>query len=101
MMYLLRVDRHDGNDPIEADVSFDIVPQKGMVIELWDKDSGFVNSRSDGTCYHSGESIFAEVEQIVLCAYAPDRVEVWVRFDGFDLEQVERVMAVAQRGDTP
>jgi hypothetical protein len=93
---LLRCDPHDGNELMEAEIKVPFVPRIGDSIELWDKDGGFRNTNG-----MSGESLFPTVEMVVWCGYAPDRIEVWLRFDGFNLEQVRRVMEGTHRGDQP
>lgn len=97
MEVLLRVDPLDGNDPIEAVVDLPIVPREGDIIEMWDDEGGSYSHAGDRT----GESHFPTVDQVVLTTYAPERVEVWLKFELFDLDEVKRVMAGAQRGDTP
>lgn len=100
---LLQIDPGDGNDPIEADVWFQEVPQKGQQLEFWDKESGHLNSPTEKhpAPNWSGEPIWAEVELVTQCVYAPERIVVSIRFEGFDLEQVRRVMERAQRDDEP
>lgn len=89
---LLRADPQDGNDPIEQEIALAQVPRQGDLIELWDADSGYLNTRRDGSTYRSGESVYVTVKDVVWCGYAPERVEVWVTVDGFDLDQLRRII---------
>lgn len=91
---LLKVQPHDGNDPIEQDVRLPFVPRKGDSLEFWDKGP-------EDTPHHGHEPIFATVELVNQSIYWPESIECWLEFDGFDLEQVQRVMRNAQRDDQP
>lgn len=94
MRYTLSCDTHDGNDPIEADVELPCCPQRGMEVEFWDRGA-------EPLLGYTASSVLAVVERVVLCAYAPEHVVVAIRFDGYDLDLVRRVMRGAQLGDTP
>lgn len=100
---LLRVERHDGNDPIEQSIRLPFVPRVGDMLEFWDNESGFINSPTERhpAPNYSGEPVYGEVEEVVQAVYAPERIEVWLTFEGFDLEQIERVIEKAQRDDQP
>lgn len=112
---LLSVDPQDGNDPIQQEVGLQIVPRAGDMIEFWDVDGGSLQQRyrrdpesdkpvkvegKDGL-YRSGEPVWAEVENVIHCAYGPERIEVWLKFDTFELDVVRRVVERAQRNDQP
>lgn len=84
---LLRADRHDGNDPEEATAMLPCVPQQGYSIEVWD---GEANS-----------PLFLEVDHVVLNAYAPERIEVWVRLDGYGLDDLERAFEAIKNREEP
>jgi len=90
---LLRAERHDGNDPIEATVHLPIVPRKGDTICIWD---GTNSAWSPG-----GSESYVEIVDVVFCSWAPERIEVWVRMDGYDLSDVENALAAAGRNDQP
>lgn len=90
---LLRVDPRDGNDPIEVEVRLPIVPRKGDTLSIWV--DGSVGSYS-----HAREE-YPTVEDVVLCSWAPERIEVWLRFDCYDLDEVRRIMLAAERNEQP
>ena len=92
---LLRADPRDGNDPIEAEATLPMVPRKGDQIEVWDPQTGGLGRDREGRLYHNGSPQWLDVENVVLCAYAPERVEVWVRLDSYDRDELERVMKAA------
>lgn len=51
-----------------------------------------------------GDSAWLEVEKVVLSAYGDpdsDALEVWVKMDTYDREELVAVMAAAGRGDAP
>lgn len=94
----LRADPQDGNDPIDADVTLPVVPRLGDEIEVWISREV---DRGDGTKYRTGDSYFLEVEAVRLCAYAPDAVEVWVKYSGYDRAELGRIMLAAKNGERP
>lgn len=77
MKVLLRLDPYDGNDPIENEIELPALPREGDRIEVWDADY----------------PAWLLVDGVVFTAYAPDRIEVWVRAeDTYDGEQAERLV---------
>jgi hypothetical protein len=85
----LRADPQDGNDPYEADVRLPIVPRKGDTLSIWDP------TRSMG-----GE-VYLDVETVVLCPWAPERIEVWVSIDGYDRDDLKSAIDAAKRNEQP
>jgi len=83
----LRAERHDGNDPIEAMVWLSQRPIAGELIEVWRNEPG--------------DMAWLEVEKVVHTVYSPRVLEVWVKMDGYDLEELERVMKAAADRETP
>lgn len=85
----LRAERHDGNDPIEATVWLSTKPVVGESIEVW----------YEGR--YSGGSSWLEVEKVIHSVYAPRVLEVWVAMEGYDLDELEKVMKAADEGERP
>lgn len=99
----LRVDPGDGNDPIDASLQLPAVPREGDLLQLWDIEGGHLNPPT-GTRPHpnwSGEEVIAEVDYVVFTSYWPQVIEIWLKFDGFDLDQVIRVMTGVTQGHRP
>jgi hypothetical protein len=78
---LLSADPHDGNDAIERAVELPIVPRVGDMIACWDSESPF-----------GATEAFLTVEAVVLSTFERERIVVAVRLDGYDSEQLERVV---------
>lgn len=92
---LLRLQRHDGNDPVEAVAHLPFVPRKGDMLDVWVQES-------DRQQYASGNrSEYLTVEQVLLCTWAPDRIEVWVTYDGYDMAEIERVFRAVEANEQP
>jgi hypothetical protein len=92
---LLRIDPRDGNDPIEADVKLPMVPRKGDIIDVWIQES-------DPRQYASGNrSEYLTVKDVVLCTWAPERIEVWVEYEGYNLADVRRIFGAVERNEQP
>jgi hypothetical protein len=85
---LLRAERHDGNDPVEAFAMLPVVPRRGDLIEVWNAEG-------------AGGQVWLEVTDIVLCTYVPERVEVWVRMDGYDMADLERALDAVRKDEQP
>lgn len=79
MKVLLRLDTHDGNEPIEGEIEVGFLPRQGDQIEAWDR--------------ATNNPVWLDVEHVVFCAYAPERIEVWVALEGYDLDAAVRVLA--------
>ncbi len=94
MKIALCVETHDGNDPIEAEVELPCVPQVGWTIEMWDDGAADVFG-------YSQTDYFPVVQDVILSAYRPEYVRVYLRFDEFDVDVVKRVMDCAANGVTP
>jgi hypothetical protein len=45
--------------------------------------------------------VYLTVEQVIFTAYAPERIEVWVRYDTYDLDQLRRVFRAIDRKEQP
>ncbi len=87
---LLRADPGDGNDPLEATVDLPIVPRKGDVISVWVSDR-----------FGSGTEMYPEVKDVALCAWAPERIEVYLSTDALTDEDLRQMMEAAAKGETP
>jgi hypothetical protein len=97
----LMLDPQTGNDPIEATARLPIVPRKGDRIEVWDGQGDWANPDEHGGIRRPGGSDWLVVEDVVLCSYAPERIEVWVRIEGYDLAVAERLMDAVKKGEKP
>ena len=93
---LLRTDPHDGNDPIEAETKLPVIPHKGDMIAVW------VDKTADETPWILGDTeVYLTVEEVIYSSYAPERIEVWVRYDTYDLEELRRVFKAIDRNEQP
>jgi hypothetical protein len=93
---LLRTDPHNGDDPIEADTKLPVIPHKGVMIAVW------VDRQAEDTPWILGDTeVYLAVEEVILCSYAPERIEVWVRYDTYDLEELKRVFKAIDRNEQP
>jgi hypothetical protein len=98
---LLRTDPQDGNDPIEAVAHLPIIPRAGDVIETWDSQGGMMQRNRQGEVVPSGTEKWLEVDHVIFCSYAPERVEVWVKVDSYDLDEVKRIMEAVDKNEQP
>jgi hypothetical protein len=87
---VLRADRHDGNDPLEAIVQLAGIPRKGDAVSVWDPSPGL-----------GGGERFLDIEWVVFSAFEEGRIEAWVKMDGYDLDELERVMRHANAKASP
>lgn len=99
--HLMAHDPEGGGEPIEShDLDMPTIPRVGEKIEIWDDEGGWLSKKwKDGQqtdeLVRSGEAIYAIVEDVTYCAYAPERIVVFVRFEPFDIEAGKRVFAKA------
>lgn len=87
---VLRADRCDGNDPLEAVVKLAGIPREGDVISVWNPAPGL-----------GGGERYLDVDTVAFSAFEEGRVEVWVKMEGYDLDELEQAMRSADVGATP
>jgi hypothetical protein len=87
---VLRADRCDGNDPLEAIVTLAGIPRKGDSISVWDPAPGL-----------GGGERYLDVDHVTFSAFEEGRIEVWVKMEGYDLEDLVRAMEAVNAGATP
>jgi hypothetical protein len=93
---LLRTDPQNGDDPVEAETKLPVVPHKGDMISVW------VDKKAEDTPWILGDTeVYLIVEEVILCSYAPERIEIWVRYDTYDLEELRRVFKAVDRNEQP
>ena len=93
---LLRCDPHNGDDPIEAETKLPAIPDKGEMIAVW------VDKTADETPWIIGDTeVYLTVEEVIFSSYAPERIELWVRYDTYDLEELRRVFKAVDRNEQP
>jgi hypothetical protein len=90
---LVRCDPKDGNDPLEAVTYLPCVPVKGQKLCVWVDEGG-------GGIYGSREE-YLDIEDVVLTTYAPERIEVWVTPDTYDLDEIRRIITAIQNNEQP
>jgi hypothetical protein len=94
---LLRTDPYNGDDPIEADTKLPAIPRNGDMIAVW------VDKKAEGHEHWiiGDTEVYLTVEQVVFTSYAPERIEVWVKYDTYDLEELKRVFKAVDRNEQP
>lgn len=93
---LLRADPHNGDDPVEAETKLPAIPQTGDMIAVW------IDKKAEDTPWIMGDTeVYLTVEQVVFTTFAPERIEVWVRYDTYDLEELRRVFKAVDRNEEP
>jgi hypothetical protein len=95
---LLRTDPANGDDPIEADTSLPDIPRHGDMIAVWVDQKG---EEEETDWILRDTEVYLTVEQVIFTAYAPERIEVWVRYDTYDLDQLRRVFRAIDRKEQP
>lgn len=93
---LLRADPHNGDDPVEAETLLPAVPHKDDMIAVW------IDKKAEDTPWIMGDTeVYLTVEQVVFSTSAPERIEVWVRYDTYELEELRRVFKAVDRNEQP
>lgn len=93
---LLRTDPANGDDPIEADTNLPVIPHKGDMIAVW------VDRQVEDTPWILGDTeVYLTVEEVIFSSYAPERIEVWVKYETYDLEELKRVFKAIDRKEQP
>ncbi len=95
--HLMAEDPDGGGEPLEShNLEMPTIPRVGEKIELWDPEGGWLSKKwKDGQqtdeLVHSGEAVYAIVEDVTYCAYAPERIVVFVRFEAYDVAAAARL----------
>lgn len=94
---LIRADQGDGNDPFDATARLPkALIAKGVQINVW-----IDYTKTDRGFSTGGEEVFLTIKEVVLCAYAPERIEVWISTDGISDSYLKDIMEAIERDDQP
>jgi hypothetical protein len=73
-----------------------IVPRPGDMISVW------IDRQAEDTPWILNDTeVFLTVEQVVLSSFAPEAIEVWVRYDTYDIIVLRRIFNAIDRKEQP